>query len=172
MGLTTHQSPLRYKLRALLVADDSAQGLSIEEWLIDVANARGATVITRPDATRKAADPSPDVLSSEELVVACCQLNAADYPQLLRPAAQLISRGQLDFERLILVAKRERAARILAELARQALKVESGHSAWQQIAAACSHERPLPDVLIHWTRLAEPVMAFGKPGAQSWRLIA
>ena len=112
------------------------------------------------------------VLSNEELAVACCQLNAADYPQLLRPAAQLISRGQLDFERLILVAKRERAERILAELARQALKVESGHSAWQQIAAACSHERPLPDVLIHWARLDEPVMAFGKPGAQSWRLIA
>ena len=172
MGLTTHQSPLRYKLRKLLAADDSASGLSIEEWLLDVANARGAAVITRPHASGNTANPPLDVLTDEELTVACCQLNAADHPQLLRPAAQLISRGKLDFERLILVARRERAERLLAELARQALIVEPDHAVWKRIAAAFSQARALPDVLIHWTRLAEPVMTFGQPGAQKWRLIS
>ena len=98
-------------------------------------------MVRRPEATGVTVNPPVEELSDEELVVACCQPNAADHPQLLRPPAQLISRGSLNLPSLVLTAKRERANRILAELARQALKVE-------------------------------PVMAFGKPNAQSWRLVA
>ncbi len=172
MALTTHQSPLRFKLERLKASGDDAGSLTLEAWLLDVANARGATVIRRPKALPLSTCPTEDDLSNEELVVACCQPNAVDHPQLLRPPAQLISRGQLDMARLILTAKRERTGRILAELARQALRVDPNHDAWKRLLKAFANERPLRDTLIHWTRLAEPVMAFGKANAQSWRLVS
>jgi hypothetical protein len=172
MGFTTHQSPLRFKIRSLMATDPSAASLAVEEWLIDIANLRGARVVNRPGAADETANPDRDAFSDEELVVACCQPNAADQPQLLRPAAQLVSRNHLDLDDLLLVAARERAGRILVELARQALKVDPQHPAWSRIASELAGERPLPDALIHWTRLAEPVMAPGKAGAQGWRLVA
>lgn len=72
----------------------------------------------------------------------------------------------------MLVARRERAERVLAELARQALKVEPEHAAWKSLSKALADARPLRDVIIHWTRLAEPIMAFGKPNDQGWRLVS
>jgi hypothetical protein len=50
--------------------------------------------------------------------------------------------------------------------------VEPNHKVWQDVMRAFAEERPLRDTLIHWTRLAEPIMAFGKPNAQGWRLVA
>ena len=172
MQVTTHISPLRYKLRRLMRADRLASTLTVEEWLIDVANSRKAVVIQRKPKGERAACPGERKLSNEELVIACCQPNAADEPQLLRPAAQLISRGGLDLRKLLLVARRERATRILAELARQALRVEPDHTTWLAIRDALKDEPPLCDVLIHWTRLAEPQMVSGKPNAHGWRLVS
>lgn len=172
LALTTHLSPLRYKLQRLQALDVSARELTLEQWLVDVANARGASVVRRPNASGQTVNPSPSALSDEELVVACCQPNAVDHPQLLRLTAQLISRGELNTKLLILVAKRERTERILAELARQALRVEPDHEVWRDLVQAFGDARPLRDTLIHWTRIAEPVMTFGKPNAQSWRLVA
>ena len=50
-----------------------------------------------------------------------------DRPQMLRLAAQLISRGAVDFEELAAVAVRERVGFILAELARNACRVDPEH---------------------------------------------
>ena len=172
LGLSRHESPLRYKLRRLLRQTGNVENLTIEQWLLDIANARGARVVTRPAATCAPAVPPASFLTDEELVVACCQPNAVDHPQLLRPAAQLVSRGRLNLPRLVLVARRERAGGVLAELARQALKVEPDHPAWNYLAEVFKDERPLRDTIIHWTRLAEPIMARNKPNAQGWRLVA
>ena len=149
---------------------------TLEEWLVDVCNGRGAKVITRslPDLQKGERYPSPplDRFSNAELIVACFQPNCIDHPQLLRPAAQLISRGDVDLKTLLLMATRERSDRVMAEIARQALKVDSQHTLWLAIHDALDGTQPLRDTIIHWTRLAEPVMEKGKPNAQGWRLVA
>lgn len=110
-------------------------------------------------------------MSNPELVTGICQVQALDRPQWLRAAAQLITRGVVDLSELLLLARRERVERILAELARQALKVDADHPAWRRIAEEFGGATPLPDSLLHWTRLAEPVMRPGRPNAASWKLV-
>jgi hypothetical protein len=110
-------------------------------------------------------------VTNAELVTGICQVQALDRPQWLRAAAQLITRGDVHLPELIFLARRERVERILAELARQALKVDAGHPAWLAIAEAFANARPLRDSLVHWSRLAEPVMRPGRPNAASWKLV-
>lgn len=69
-------------------------------------------------------------------------------------------------------AVRERAEPILAELARQALSVEPRHKTWLGIRDLFRGEASLREPLLHWTRLAEPIMMPGKPNAAGWRLVA
>jgi hypothetical protein len=109
-------------------------------------------------------------LSNEELVVAICQPHGLDRPQMLRLAGQLISREAVDFGRLRLVAERERAGVVLGGLAREALRVAADHPLWRKLAAA--FPRPIAEPLLHWTRLAQPVMRNGRCNAQAWRLVA
>ena len=111
-------------------------------------------------------------MSNEELVVALCQLNSLDRPQILRLAAQMISRGGLNLELLRKAALRERAEPVLAELARQALKVQPDHRSWSAIRDLFPDQPALREPLLHWTRLAEPIMKKGKPNAAGWRLVA
>ena len=53
-----------------------AAAVNLEDWLLDIANARGARVVMRdpmnPVAVESGAPPT-DILSNEELVVAICQ---------------------------------------------------------------------------------------------------
>jgi hypothetical protein len=115
--------------------------------------------------------PPLQVLSNDELVVAICQLQCRDRPQMLRLAAQLVSREVVDSRALCLVARRERAGSILAELARQALRVAPEHDTWLAVLAAFEgHPRPR-EPLMHWTRLAQPVMKNGRCNAESWQLV-
>lgn len=173
LGKTVHVSPLDYKLRRLQARFPAAGADCVEDWLVDLANARGFRVVERqrPAGWRFSAPP-PELLSAEELVVAICHLGRLDRPQMLRLAAQMISGNALEFSTLRLVAERERAAPVLAELARQALKVDPHHDLWRRIAAACGAGRPLREPILHWTRLAEPVMVRGQGNAQSWHLVA
>jgi hypothetical protein len=145
----------------------------IEDWLLRVANARGARVVTPANGNDAEFQPPPlPVLSNEELVAAICHLQGLDRPQMLRLAAQLISRNAADPKRLRLVAERERVQPVLAELARQAIRVDPGHAAWQEVYEAFQGERPLREPLLHWTRLAEPIMKYGRCNAAGWRLVA
>jgi hypothetical protein len=172
LGLTVHVSPLRFKLQRLRERFPPA-GDCIEDWLLQVANARGARVVVPPhDRSACFTAPPLEALSEEELAVAICQLNGLDRPQLLRLAAQMISRGSVAPVRLRLVAERERAGAVLAELARQALKVEPEHAQWQAVAALFKHAHPLREPLLHWTRLAEPMPQNGRCNAAAWRLVA
>lgn len=140
---------------------------------MDVAHARGARVVCRlnEDAANFIA-PSPDVFPNEELVVAICALCRDDQPQRLRLAAQLVSRGAVNVDRLIFLARRERTDAVLGELARQALKVEPGHEGWGRVAAAFPPRRALRSPVAHWQRLAWPVMKTGhRANAQRWELV-
>lgn len=151
----------------------SATAECLEDWLVDVANARGARVVVRPTPAPAEFSPPPaGVLSNEELVVGICQLQCLDRPQMLRLAAQLISRGAVEEARLCLVARQERVGRVLVELARQALRVAPQHALWRRLLEEFGDEPPLRDTLLHWTRLAEPIMAAGRGHTGEWKLVA
>lgn len=172
LGKTVHVSPLRMKLAGLSRLFPSATAACLEDWLVDVANDRRARVVFRQARPADAnIDIPEDRLSNEDLVVGICQLQCLDRPQMLRLAAQLISRRTVDPMRLCLVARRERAGAVLAELARQALRIDPGHTVWRAIADCFAHERALRDTLLHWTRLAEPVMKQGRCDAEDWKLV-
>ncbi len=174
LGVTMTVSPLRHKILRLMRDYPAPQATTMEDWLVDLANHRGVRVVFRAggpvaDATEM---PTPDLLSDEEWVTALCQPQSQDRPQILRLAAQRISRPGLDLARLLRLARMERTQPVLAELARQALRVDPGHPAWQQIHQALDKQPALRSPLIHWTRLGEPIMMPGRPNAAGWRLVS
>lgn len=165
-------SPLRFKLERLTRKYPSRKTAGIEEWLVDVANARGIRVVV-PLADIPVFSPPPeDKLSNEELTVAICQTQGVDDPQILRLATQLISAQLVNVDNLRLVAERERTGRVLAELARQALRVEPGHPAWRAVLSFFGNESPFREPLLHWTRLAEPVNLPRGGNVLNWKLVA
>lgn len=172
LGKTTHQSPLRFKIRRFM--QQTGYPLDIEDWLVDLANVRGATVVFRDqDNIFIYSFPERIQFSDEELVVGLCQLNCIDQPQMLRLAAQLISRNSVDITRLLQLAVIERTSPILKELAGLALKIEPNHSGWKKIQASLIGEKKLKDPLLHWSRLAEP--RFDAPPSLKvlgWSLVA
>ena len=91
---------------------------------------------------------------------------------MLRLAGQMISRNSVDLQRLCLIAERERVGSVLASLARQALRVDAQHETWLAINGRFASEDRLRDTLLHWTRLAEPIMDGGRCNAKTWRLVA
>ena len=172
LGFTVHQSVLERRLQRLMRAYPSSQSQSPENWLMDVAHARGARVVWRMEGGSEGfTPPPPDLFANEDLVVAICELQRADQPQLLRLAAQLVSRRAVNVKRLLLLARRERADVVLGELAHQALKVEPGHDVWRRIADAFSSRRSLRSPIAHWQRLAWPVMGSRRVNAQRWELV-
>lgn len=172
LGKTAHVSPLRMKLISIAARYPVNEAASLEDWLIELANRRGARIVFRdgksdPDALL----PDARVISNEELVTALCQLQCQDRPQILRLAAQLISRGGLNECELQRLALRERTGCVLAELARLALRIEPNHPVWNRLREAFRQEHPLREPLLHWTRLAHPIMQPGKCNAQGWKLV-
>ncbi len=140
--------------------------------MVDVANQRGYRIIVRSlDNWKAFKAPTENVLPNEELVIGMSLLQCLDFPQMLRLPAQIITRGCIDLRRLLFLSCRERTNPILAELARQALRVEPQHVIWQKIADALVKERPLSKPLLHWTRLAEPIMSSSHVNAIGWRLV-
>lgn len=173
LGVSVHVSPLRMRLRRLMTEHPSPGAEGPEDWLFDVANARGVRSVTRGDAA-PVGFPGPDTaaLSNEDLVTALCQPQNLDRPQMLRAAAELVTRGGVHAAGLALAARRERADRVLAELARQALRVEPDHAVWRALARGLGGARPLRSPLLHWTRLAFPVPDARGVCGGAWRLVA
>jgi len=172
LGVTVHVSPLRIRLDRLRREYPSAGAKCLEDWLLDVANARGARFITRqPPADPDFLPPRPDLLSNEELVAAICQPHNLDRPHLLRAAAQLVSQSAVQANPLLAVARRERAEQVLGELARQALRVAPEHPVWRAIGCALEQAPAPTSPLLHWTRLAVPVPDARGCNAAAWRLI-
>jgi len=145
----------------------------LEDWLLDVANARGARFVTRwPPASPSFMPPPPATLSNEDLVVAICQPHNLDRPQVLRAAAQLISMHAVNAEILLFTARRERAELVLAELARQAQRVAPDHPVWRVLNAALTRVCVPRDPILHWTRLAVPVPDERGCNAKAWNLVS
>jgi hypothetical protein len=80
--------------------------------------------------------------------------------------------GSVEAAKLRLIAERERVGPVLAELARQALRVAPRHPTWRAIHDCFGAETRLREPLLHWTRLAEPIPKDGKCDAAEWRLVA
>lgn len=173
LGSTVHVSPLRIKMQRIRGPNLCGGTALIEDWLVDVANARGARVVVRNAPTgRPAPPPAESELSNAELIVGLLLTQNRDRPQILRLAAQLISGGKVQLDELARLAIQERVERVLAELARQALRVEPQHALWRKIAGEFGSCQPLREPLLHFTRLAEPVPVNGRVNAQRWRLVA
>ncbi len=88
LGKTAHVSPLRLKLQQLSQRFPVEDGTCLEDWLIELANTRGARrVIRNSDRKIHCVFPDKELLSDEELVTGICQLQCLDRPQMLRLAA-------------------------------------------------------------------------------------
>lgn len=173
LGVTVHVSALRIRLADLMLVYPSAGAQCLEDWLLDVANARGACFVTRwPPASADFIAPPKSLFSNEELVVAVCQPHNLDRPQILRAAAQLISRQAVCLEVLLTTARRERAELVLAELARQAVHVAPEHRLWRALRGALDHLAEPRDPILHWTRLAVPIPNKQGYNAVGWKLVA
>lgn len=172
-GRTVSVSPMWFRLEALRQRYPCSSTSCLEDWLIRVANARGATVVV-PNAPpdRAFLPPSPKDLPNTDLIVALCHLRCEDRPQMLRLAAQLISRNTVDLNRLQNLARRERTESVLAGLARLALHVDPAHDVWRAVLNAFASAPTLREPLLHWTRLATPVMANGRIHGGEWKLTA
>jgi hypothetical protein len=164
---------LRIRLAGLMRAYSSGGAQCLEDWLLDVANARGARFVIRwPPASADFVAPPLSLLSNEELVVAICQPHNLDRPQMLRVAAQLISMQAVNVEILLAVARRERVELVLAELARQALHVAPEHPVWRALHGALAHVFAPRDPILHWTRLAVPIPDERGCNAKAWKLVS
>jgi hypothetical protein len=150
LGLTCHVSPLRMRLMRLWQRS-STDAETLEDWLVDCANARGARVVVRKTATLRVDTAAFANVSNEELAIGLLLLQNRDRPQILRLGAQLISRGAVDFEELRRMTVRERVQVVLAELARQAIKIDAEHSVWTRIRDAFEGAKPPASALLHHT---------------------
>ena len=172
LGLTSHISILDRKVRTLFGEYPSNTAAVAEDWLLDVANARGARVVQRDNPPNEYfTSPSKVKFSNEELVVSICLTQRLDRPQLLRLAAQLITRGDLDVQCLVRIARRERVGIILGEMAKQALMVDCNHPTWKRISEEFPSKKNICSPVIHWQRLAWPVMTSKGYNAEKWRLV-
>ena len=148
LGMTVHVSPLLMNLRSWLrsVGID----MPVEDWLLRVANQRGfAVVVPVTEAEASVPDPGTSRFSNEELATAILWAGLRDRPQLLRLAAQIISRGQIDVDRLLRLGRLERTERMLRALAESALYVEPDHPVWKRVYEGVFGQKPLADVLLH-----------------------
>jgi hypothetical protein len=170
LGRTCHVSPLRMKLIRLWKRNRGSTKV-LEDWLVDLANARGARIVTRGAGNLVSIPDSKD-LTNEELVIGLLLPQNRDRPQMLRLAAQLISQQAVDSRELVWLAVRERIGFVLAELAKQACKVEPSHQLWCRLRARFATERSPSSPLMHYTRLAQPVMRNGRVNAEKWVLVS
>ena len=111
VGISATESPLYWKLQRLSRQYPSDGARNVETWLVDVANSRGALIVRRKELSPGFSVPE-DVLTIEELVIGLILPRLEDEPQILRLAAQFVSRGRLDTGRLVAIARREGALRI------------------------------------------------------------
>jgi hypothetical protein len=170
LGMTVHQSPLRFALERIRAQSRLAEA-SLGDWLLVIANSRGAHVVSlERSKAQLALLPPVEVVSNEDLVGGLCLTVLEDRPHLLRPAAQLISRGVVDVARLKRIALRERLEAVLGSMAREALRIDPAHQAWQQLATAFPQRPPREEPVIHRTRLARPIFINGRPNVATWEL--
>ena len=171
LGITENVSPLLMKVRLLMRESPEWNDREAGDWLLSLANARKCNVVVPTEVLPGLADPGLERFSNEELATAILSPSLPDRPQLLRLAAQLISRRVVQLDVLLWRTRLERTGRVLAALSVQALRVEPGHELWRRLNEALKNEPPLRDSLLHWTRLAEPIPSL-RLISEGWKLVA
>lgn len=137
---------------------------------MDVAIRRGLGQFVRDSSCEQHFEsPSMDKFSMEELIVALCYTGGLDRPQLIRMAGLLINRYELDMPALLRLVELERTEPIMAELAEAALHCAPDHPRWQMIWSTYSEYAGTTSPVIHWSRLAEPVVGYLHK-IEGWRL--
>lgn len=170
-GMTYHIAPVLMHVTGLMVKYPSG-ALCPTGWLMDVGNARGARIVNRVgDGDEQFIAPDESEFSNDELIAALCQLGLREELQSLRIAAQFISAGRLQRDRLRILIERERLQPVLGALAYQALIVEPCHPEWLWIQDCCAG-RASYTPLLHWSRLAEPIPNDRHVASGKWRLVA
>ena len=141
LGMTYHFSPLRKKMERIgLVNPLQWQTLAVQ---------RGCTHY--PAVSKPVEEPGLDLLSNEELGLALLLGELPYDPQAIRVSAQLLS-GEIDVEKLLFFAKRERLECLLHRIACDILSFGLNHSNWQKILDS-TNSREFPEaVLPHPTR--------------------
>ena len=173
LGVSTPITPLHFEIQHWMERYPSPGALRVEDWLLDVANVRGADYVVRvPPRDPAFQGPSREEFSDEDLVAAICRPSNLDRPPMIRAAAQLISKGRMDVDRLWLALRREKTERVISEIARQAVRIAPLHPLWSRLLEQSQHARPTRSPILHWTRLAVPVPDAHGVNAASWRLIA
>lgn len=109
-GITAHRSFFRLALAARARPVPEGQD-AVEEYLIDQANLRGFLGAYSDRADRGTLDAE---LRLEELVVGLLQPHAPADLRVIKLVTRILQSGDLDVDRLVLIAKRERALPILA----------------------------------------------------------
>ena len=170
-GMSYHVSPVLMYVKGLMAKYPSGASCPTG-WLIDVGNARGARIVNRVgDCDDQFIPPDESEFSNDELIAALCQLGLREELQSLRIAAQFISAGRLERDRLRMLIDRERLQPVLGTLADQALIVEPRHPEWLWIQECCGR-RAKHTPLLHWSRLAEPIPNDRHVASGKWRLVA
>jgi len=80
LGMTTHVSVLERRLRSLVQEYPSNTALALEDWLLDLANARRARIVQWDNPPKSFMPPPQEKISNEELVVAICMMQRLDRP--------------------------------------------------------------------------------------------
>ncbi len=141
LGMTYHFSPLRKKMERI--------GLENPLQWQTLAVQRGCTHY--PTVSKPVEDPGLDLLSNEELGLSLLLGELPYDPQAIRVSAQLLS-GEVDVERVLLIAKWERLESLLNRIASDILSFGINHSNWQKILDS-TQSREFPEaVLPHPTR--------------------
>ena len=141
LGMTYHKSPLRMKMLRLGLPDPKQwQTLPVQKGCKHY-----------PAVSKPVEDPGLDLLSNEELGLALLLGELPYDPQAIRVSAQLLS-GEIDVEKLLFVAKRERLEYLLNRIASDILSFGIEHKNWKRILDA-TNSREFPEaVLPHPTR--------------------
>ncbi len=146
LGESRHLSPLRRH----------ASGLGLrDEWdLLNLAVQRGCRHCASIAPERSVTDPGEEILGQEELVVLLLSGENRFEPFLIRAAAELLRAVPIDRARLAWLARRERATRVLAHIARAgAAHDPEPDDFWSELLTTLGSAAPVaPGVLPHWSR--------------------
>lgn len=147
IGETPHLSPLLRRLRQL--------GFANPDDLRRLAVKRGRQHYRRPDDDLAAVvDPGLGILSNVELAVALVSGAQQFDPVIIRCAAQILSGDGIALDRLVHLARQERAVPALRHIARAGVEAdEIGRDTWQQVLDKLPTAQEIPDGrLPHRTR--------------------
>jgi hypothetical protein len=172
LGIPAPITPLLVRLHRLRAVYPLATAARMSDWLAAVAMERGARTLARPLGAEPFSGPGETELSNEELICGLLHPAVEDVPQYHRLAAELISKRRAKANRLAFLARQNCVERVLLTLALEIQRNQPEHELWAELAAELQarHVTPHPRLVLPWTRLADPVMAPGRPNAMAWRL--